>query len=69
MAPRRATRGGFNRIIRNAAAARGLRLVEVSGRFRGRCGELTWVRSGDIHPTDEGHTLIAGAYLEVCGGE
>jgi lysophospholipase L1-like esterase len=68
MAPRRAGRGGFNRIIRNSAAARGMRLVEVSGLFRGRCGELTWVRSGDIHPTDVGHTLIAGAYLEVCAG-
>jgi hypothetical protein len=45
-----------------------MRLVEVSGLFRGRCGELTWVRSGDIHPTDVGHTLIAGAYLEVCAG-
>jgi lysophospholipase L1-like esterase len=69
MAPRRAGRGGFNRIIRAAAAAHGVRLVEVSGLFRGRCGELTWVRSGDIHPTDEGHTLIAGAYLEACGTE
>jgi len=67
MAPRRAGRGGFNRIIRAAAAASGVRLVEVSGLFRGRCGDLTWVRSGDIHPTDDGHTLIAGAYLEVCG--
>ena len=66
MAPRRAGRGGFNRIIRAAAATTGVRLVEVSGLFRGRCGELTWVRSGDIHPTDDGHTLIAGAYLEVC---
>jgi lysophospholipase L1-like esterase len=69
MAPRRATRGGFNRAIRNAAAARGIRLVEVSGMFRGRCGELTWVRSGDIHPTDDGHALIAGAYLDACGGQ
>lgn len=66
MAPRRAGRGGFNRIIRAAAASRAIRLIEVSGRFRGRCGELTWVRSGDIHPTDAGHTLIAGAYLEGC---
>ena len=66
MAPRRAGRGGFNRIIRAAAATTGVRLVEVSGLFRGRCGELTWVRSGDIHPTDGGHTLIAGAYLDVC---
>ncbi len=69
MAPRRASRGGFNRAVRNAAAARRLRLIEVSGMFRGRCAELTWVRSGDIHPTDDGHALIAGAYLEACGGE
>jgi lysophospholipase L1-like esterase len=66
MAPRRSTGGGFNRIIRDAAAVRRLRLIEVSGRFRGRCGELTWVRSGDIHPTDGGHALIAGFYLEAC---
>ncbi len=65
MAPRRAGRSGFNRIIRNAAAARRVRLAEVSGHFRGRCGELTWVRSGDIHPTDDGHSRIAGLYLEA----
>jgi lysophospholipase L1-like esterase len=69
MAPRRASRGGFNGAVRNAAAARRIRLIEVSGMFRGRCAELTWVRSGDIHPTDAGHALIAGAYLEACGGE
>lgn len=66
MAPRRATRGGYNRLIRLVAAAAGLRVVDVAGRFRGRAGELTWVRSGDIHPTDEGHALIAAAYLALC---
>jgi lysophospholipase L1-like esterase len=66
MAPRRATRGGYNRVIRLLAAAAGLRVVEVSSRFRGRAAELTWVRSGDIHPTDEGHALIAAAYLARC---
>jgi GDSL-like Lipase/Acylhydrolase family len=66
MAPRRATRGGYNRVIRLVAAGAGLRVVEVSSRFRGRVAELTWVRSGDIHPTDEGHALIAAAYLALC---
>lgn len=66
MAPRRATRGGYNRVIRLHAAGAGLRVVEVASRFRGRAGELTWVRSGDIHPTDEGHALIAAAYLALC---
>jgi len=66
MAPRRAGRGGYNRIIRRAAAGSGLRLVEVARGFRGRCAELTWVRSGDIHPTDVGHGLIAAAYLALC---
>ena len=66
MAPRRATRGNYNRVIRVAAAGAGLRLVEVAGRFRGRAAELTWVRSGDIHPTDQGHALIAVAYLAAC---
>jgi lysophospholipase L1-like esterase len=68
MAPRRATRGGYNRVIRAVAAGAGLRVVEVSSQFRGRVAELTWVRSGDIHPTDVGHALIAAAYLAVCAG-
>jgi lysophospholipase L1-like esterase len=68
MAPRRATRGGYNRVIRRVAVANSLRLVEVAGGFRGRAGELTWVRSGDIHPTDVGHGLIAAAYLDACAG-
>jgi lysophospholipase L1-like esterase len=66
MAPRRATRGGYNRVVRLRAAGAGLRVVEVADRFRGRVGELTWVRSGDIHPTDEGHALIAATYLALC---
>jgi lysophospholipase L1-like esterase len=67
MAPRRATRGGFNGVIREAAAAAGVRVAEVARHFRGRAAELTWVRSGDIHPSDAGHQLIADVYANVCG--
>ena len=67
MAPRRARRAGFNAAIRSAAAAAGVRVVDVSALFRGRAAELTWVRSGDIHPNDIGHREIADLYLRVCG--
>jgi len=67
MAPRRATRGGFNTVIREAAASAGVRVAEVARHFRGRAAELTWVGSGDIHPTDAGHLAIAAAYAYACG--
>ncbi|TMC47576.1 MAG: SGNH/GDSL hydrolase family protein [Chloroflexi bacterium] len=67
MAPRRARRAGFNTAIRTAAAEAGVRVADVSRLFRGRATELTWVRSGDIHPNDDGHHAIADLYLEVCG--
>jgi lysophospholipase L1-like esterase len=67
MAPRRARRAGFNGAIRGVAAAAGVRVADVSALFRGRAAELTWVRSGDIHPTDEGHRTIADLYVRVCG--
>ena len=67
MAPRRARRAGFNTAIRTVAAQAGVRVADVSRLFRGRAIELTWVRSGDIHPNDDGHRAIADLYLEVCG--
>jgi hypothetical protein len=45
----------------------GVRVVDVSALFRGRSLELTWVRTGDMHPTGEGHALIAEEYLRVGG--
>ena len=67
IAPRRATRGSFNPIIREAAARAGVRVAEVSRAFYGRGAELTWVLSGDIHPSDSGHRLIAAVYADTCG--
>jgi len=67
MAPRRASRGGFNAAIRRVAQNMGVRIVDVSSLFRGRSLELTWVRTGDMHPTGEGHELIAEEYLRVGG--
>jgi len=67
LAPRRAARGGFNRVIRALAVRTGVRLADVAGAFRGRAAELTWVCSGDIHPTARGHGVIAGTYVEAGG--
>ena len=67
MAPRRASRTGFNAILRRTAQNMGVRVVDVSALFRGRSLELTWVRTGDMHPTGEGHALIAEEYLRVGG--
>lgn len=67
MAPRRASRSGFNAAIRRVAQNTGVRIVDVAAVFRGRTMELTWVRTGDMHPTGEGHELIAAEYLRACG--
>ena len=67
MAPRRASRSGYNAAIRRVAQNMGVRLVDISSLFRGRSLELTWVRTGDIHPTGDGHELIAQEYLRVGG--
>jgi lysophospholipase L1-like esterase len=67
MAPRRAGRSGFNAAIRRVAQNMGVRVVDVASLFRGRSLELTWVRTGDMHPTGAGHELIAEEYLRVGG--
>jgi lysophospholipase L1-like esterase len=67
MAPRRASRTGYNAAIRRLAQNMGVRVVDVAALFRGRSLELTWVRTGDMHPTGEGHALIAEEYLRVGG--
>jgi lysophospholipase L1-like esterase len=67
MAPRRSSRSGYNAAIRRVAQNAGVRVVDVSALFRGRSLELTWVRTGDMHPTGEGHRLIAAEYLRVGG--
>lgn len=67
MAPRRASRTGYNAVIRRVAQNAGVRVVDVAALFRGRSLELTWVRTGDMHPTGAGHELIAEEYLRVGG--
>jgi lysophospholipase L1-like esterase len=67
LAPRRATRGSVNAVLRAAAARHGVRIAEVSRAFRGRARQLTWVESGDIHPSDAGHRLIAQVYAATAG--
>jgi lysophospholipase L1-like esterase len=69
MAPRRASRSGYNAAIRRVAQNMGVRVCDVSSLFRGRTLELTWVRTGDIHPSGVGHELIAAEYLRVGGWE
>lgn len=67
MAPRRASRTGYNAVVRRNAQNMGVRVVDVAALFRGRSLELTWVRTGDMHPTGEGHALIAEEYARVGG--
>lgn len=69
MAPRRASRTGYNATIRRIAQNMGVRICDVASLFRGRTLELTWVRTGDIHPTGEGHQLIAAEHLRAGGWE
>jgi len=69
MAPLRASRSGYNAAIRRVTQNMGVRLCDISSLFRGRTLELTWVRTGDIHPSGPGHELIAAEYLRVGGWE
>ena len=68
MAPHRASRSGYNAAIRRVAQNHGVRVCDVASLFRGRTLDLTWVRTGDIHPTGEGHELIAAEYLRTAEG-
>lgn len=67
LAPRRAHRAFHNRELRVAAARFAIDIADVATAFRGRSAQLTWVRSGDIHPSADGHAVIAQTYLEACG--
>ena len=67
MAPHRAARSGYNAAIRRVAQNMGVRVADIASLFRGRCEELTWVRTGDIHPTGAGHALIAAECMRVGG--
>jgi lysophospholipase L1-like esterase len=66
-APPPSTRVGYNHVIRDAAGQWHIELADVARIFRGRAQELTWVLSGDIHPSERGHTVIADAYVAACG--
>jgi lysophospholipase L1-like esterase len=58
---------GINSLIHACAQRAAIRIAPVSRAFRGRAADLTWIRSGDIHPTDGGHRAIADAYLSAGG--
>jgi lysophospholipase L1-like esterase len=67
LAPRRA-RGAFhNRELRVAAARFAIDIADVASAFRGRAAQLTWIRSGDVHPSADGHEVIARTYVDACG--
>lgn len=67
LAPRRARRLSFNAVTREAAARRGLRLADLAAAFAGRELELTWARSGDIHPNAAGQCLIRDTVMDAGG--
>jgi len=69
LAPRRARTIDFNTAIRTAAARRGVRLADIETAFRGRECELTWLRSGDIHPNASGQGVMCDAFMTSGGWE
>lgn len=55
---------GLNDRIACVAERRGTGLVDLYAAFLGREEELTGIGSGDVHPTVEGHEVIAEAIVE-----
>jgi acyl-CoA thioesterase I len=55
---------GMNDIIACVAAELGARVADVEPRFLGRGEQLTHILAEDIHTNDEGHAVIAEAFLE-----
>lgn len=47
----------YNEIVRNNA--QNYTVIDVASEFEGKCGELTRIKTLDIHPNEEGHKLIA----------
>ncbi len=53
---------GLNDLIACIGRQYGATVVDVYPLFAGRGLTLTHVAAGDIHPTDAGHLVIAGAF-------
>ncbi|MGN0633833.1 MAG: SGNH/GDSL hydrolase family protein [Oscillospiraceae bacterium] len=51
--------GKLNEIIVNSADECGYTLADIASVFEGGCKELTNIKSMDIHPNADGHSLIA----------
>ncbi|MBP3379934.1 MAG: SGNH/GDSL hydrolase family protein [Ruminococcus sp.] len=51
--------GRLNEIIKSNSAECGYRVIDVAAEFEGRNSELTRINSFDIHPNEEGHSVIA----------
>lgn len=60
---------GLNDRIACVAERRGTGLVDLYAAFLGREDELTGIGTGDVHPTLEGHAVIADAILAVLSAE
>lgn len=60
---------GLNDRIACVAERRDTGLVDLYSAFLGREDELTGIGTGDVHPTLEGHAVIADAILEVLTDE
>lgn len=57
----------FNGVLRAAAAARGLTLVDAWALVAGHEAAWTHIGVGDVHPTNAGHAAIAGAIWRALG--
>ena len=47
----------YNQIIRNNA--QNYTIIDIASEFEGKCGELTRIKTLDIHPNEDGHRFIA----------
>ncbi|MBI2756251.1 MAG: SGNH/GDSL hydrolase family protein [Chloroflexi bacterium] len=56
---------GLNGIIRCAAQAAGVEVLDIEPLFRGRGLAFTHVAALDAHPTDAGYAVIADALIEA----
>jgi lysophospholipase L1-like esterase len=54
---------GLNDLLSCLGQAQGATVVDTYAAFAGRGLELTHIGEGDIHPTDEGHRVIADAVI------
>jgi lysophospholipase L1-like esterase len=58
--------GQFNQVIRDTAAAQGMRVADLEPAFRGHIKEWTW-NPTDVHPNNAGHVEIARMVWQAGG--